>query len=332
MQLLHFVHRAEAEFFLPRAEPLEFPLPGAYTIPGGILIISGEGALPSLSYVSAMLGAYPQIDTVIHYGLAARLAPLPHGVVSVRTLYQANGSEPDFHSITTSDAQAREDLLSVARRLLDPEQSTQFSHFAGMLDREAYGAAFAAHLFRQKVFIYKIPVDSVENGKVCTDIRNLSSTYSQMYLEHYEANHQNAKKEETAEIELPEGFYFTVHQKHLYKKYLQYAEIDSADPELLDFVRQGIKHPKKRTARLLEILRKENNPIEARAEELLDELFAPYRHKGVDIKLPDAMETNSIRLSLDISRFPSMKEAAETIASFPREQAVRIMNGSFSKL
>jgi len=70
---------------------------------GGILIISGEGALPALSFVSAMLGAHPQ-----------------------------------------------EDLLSVARRLLDPVQSTQFSHFAGMLDREAYGAAFAAHLFRQK--------------------------------------------------------------------------------------------------------------------------------------------------------------------------------------
>ncbi len=47
-------------------------------------------------------------------------------------------------------AHPQEDLLSVARRLLDPVQSTQFSHFAGMLDREAYGAAFAAHLFRQK--------------------------------------------------------------------------------------------------------------------------------------------------------------------------------------
>ena len=217
--LLVFAHRGEAQSFLTSdVKPLSFQ--GFFEGSKYYLLITGEGPFQSLSKTNAFLGLNStSIDKVINLGIAGSYnSTIPKNkIVSIRTCYAYIGNQPQFKSYTSADKNAIFDIVTTDKRVLSNENKHNHLPMGELVDKETWGILQSAHFFNKEAYAYKLISDHIEEGTICTEIKNQAIVYSNQLKSFYEEISQSTRSKEIKR-ELPDIFYATTYQSNKWKK------------------------------------------------------------------------------------------------------------------
>ncbi len=190
MRLLCMAHRGEAQQFISSLQ-LKAIDNRFYMSEELALLITGEGpfeVLTHLSYYFAKFG----ISEVINLGIAGALDDKLslNQVYSVRTLYAYGNNEPRFHSYTSHDQHAVLDAITSENRVLSDEFALELSHYAHIVDREAWAMGKVCNEFKIPFYCYKLISDFAGAKTHCFDLKNQAKIFSQTMLDFYLAKVQ----------------------------------------------------------------------------------------------------------------------------------------------
>lgn len=278
--LLVFAHRGEARRFLG---------PGIRGYPdwggrlyGGkeyFLLISGEGSLDGALHTTAVLAKYGEgISLVINLGVAGALGediPLEQ-VVSPRSLYAHDGKEMQFTSFQ-NDRTSSLDLITTAARILDDSSREYLHQFGDIVDREAWGIAYACHKMHKDCRIFKLPVDRAQGGRdICQRTKKDSTRYSSVLFDFFSSLNTERPQTLATKSLLPEGFYFSLAQERRFRR----LSLTTSPDTVIGEVRRahGEKTPKERTKILLQKLEDKANPLLTRLRGRLRELSKDFQN------------------------------------------------------
>ena len=189
--LLCFAHGLEAKAFL---QNLDFqPLGTEFyhsTSKDLYLSVTGEGPLKALSQTLQHLTQHPRIRKVVNMGLCGGLSESSQSIgdiLDVRTIYSDRPDDEQgvqFHSFSTN-AESRVDLVTAWRRITSIEKAQELARFAQLVDREAWGHAYACKQLNRDFQCKKIISDFATNLEQCFEVRAKALEYSQALFEHY---------------------------------------------------------------------------------------------------------------------------------------------------
>jgi len=335
MQLLTFAHRPEAQAFFAELELIGTQYPGFFTTADNhvALLITGEGTANAAENLSFILGRYPMVNKVLNFGVCAGIkSEFEIGkIYSIRTHYFFDGHEFHFKSFTTSDLKAKWDLVTSAKRVLDPAMATKISPVANLIDREGHSLNSVCQRFNLPYFSYKIISDHAgllqTKTALCEMVKEQAPLWSQKLLDHYLdlTTLSPLQKDYT----YPEGLYFTQTQKRLFEKFLQALQLTSAPENLLIKIHKLDISPKNKTTHLLQELKKQLNPFLSRIEEKLDLATKPLTQIGAQVHFDNNYEKDDFKISLHVQSGQDLKRLKLALEMFSYDGIKNILNGEF---
>lgn len=349
LKLLIFAHRAEAKSFFKNFSfkaietghlDLYFSEPEQT-----YLLICGEGVEEALLHTAATLGLLAGKNlTLINLGIAGSLdqRSQKNNIYAVKTVHgQKNTKEMHFKSYTLPGVI---DLVSASERVVKKEQAHYLSSFAPLVDRELYGMAKAAQLFKVTLLSYKYISDEVwadEQGALCERIKEAAETYSDALFEYYQENIsiQSTERVHSFKDDLDELFdhptpYFTVSLKRkmsgLLKSLAQKKIRDSFDQKASELIQISVEQKKKGkeiAQQLIQLAQQMIAPFDHQVEQSLQNIALPFTEKGFFLQFDTDREVSSFWLKAHIQHPQHLEKLKIAIEEFSFERIEKVMQG-----
>lgn len=327
MYLHHFAHKLEAKSFLEHspANRLETPVAELYQNDLGYILISGEGLLKTLKAISWVLPHYSNINQVINFGVAGSLSPkykVDH-IYSIKNSFGQIYNNIQFQSV---ELEGDVDCLSTSERILTNEEADKLRPFADIIDRELYALGQITTIYKIPLKSYKIISDYAGDQTNCATIYDLGEKYSKELYHYYLKNISKEDLILKEEIELPKEFHLT---DYLKKEYQKLITKNAPSPELINSIKNKKIDGKKRTQLLISELKKNNDPITAKAKCLLKDLVTPVEKLGANIYFDPILEKEEITLSMKINSQKNIEDLSHALKDISYDKILKIINGEF---
>lgn len=296
-----------------------------------VLILTGEGPFEAAIKTSLMLGKYP-ITKVINLGIAGALnSELKVGeIYPIRTHYLVQDMRPAFKSFVSADK--GEDCLTTFERILDNEKAKALRGMGGIVDREAWGSAYAAKSAGIPFESYKLISDIAGTVGACELVRDNASEFSMKLALHISS--VLGQETSTEEIVTVPGFHFTFTSGHRFKTLLSKLSIkyEISTEELLktfnlDEIRENISFPKDRSKVLLEKMESKLDPFRETLKATKDKWTSPYTKAGISIETDPNWENKEITLKFSVANDTELKSKLETLNKLSLAPFSQMMEG-----
>jgi hypothetical protein len=332
MNLLTFAHRGEAKAFLREFpfKPVSFPFEGLYLNEKKLLLITGEGVQAASEKLSAVLGAYPQIEKVLNFGVCGTLEEkFNEGeIYPIRTCYMEKNSTMEFKSFS-SQGKNGVDCVSAHQRVLDGGYAKYLSYFAPLVDREVWAIGSVSSLFKKPFHSYKYVSDNADGEEICQVVSSKADEISESLLNYF------LKLEFTPNIKgiIPElkGLHFTTSQKRLYNSLLKKLEIKGLPLEKiinLYEINALPLSPKQKAARVLKEMEASLFPFNEKVKNKLQNIIAPLEEEGLKIKLPKNFEIDEVEIGSVIKNHQDLSKLIGILKEFPLDRIQKAFRGS----
>lgn len=349
LKLLIFAHRAEAKSFL-KNYPFKAVETGHLDLyfskeQQTYLLLSGEGPEEALLHTAATLGLLSDKKlNLINLGIAGSLDQRTekNKIYAVKTVYgQKNTKEMSFKSFTLS---GDTDLVSSSERVVKKDQAHYLSSFAPLVDRELYGIAKAAQLFKVSLQSYKYISDEVwadEQGALCERIKEEAEVYSDALFEYY---HENIKREfeddkvcgreQSDELFDHPALHFTISLKRKLSGLLKHLEQkdlrESFNKKAFELIQVSLEEKKKGkeiSQKLIQIAQEMIAPFDHQVEQSLQKIAMPFTEKGISIQFDPDREVSSFWIKTYIQHPQHLEKLKTAIEEFSFEQIENVMQG-----
>lgn len=339
MKLLHFAHRGEAQEFISalKFKPYDYCFSGIYKNEDYILLISGEGINETAKKVSAVLAHFPQIESVINYGIAGSLNSKAaiDNIYTVRTVYAHSDSKPFFQSFSSADNSGL-DCITATERVLDDKFANNLSTFAQVVDRELWGLASSCKTMQIPFYSYKLISDIAGKSTNCFDIKNQALEYSKTMLKHFFNLNQSTERL-TVENQLfsHSGLHITFSQEKKLDRLLTQlsGKYDIENTLILEKVNyteitEMDVRPKAKTQLLIKRLEHLLNPFLDKIEQALTIHTHPIDSIGAHIIFDKNYENDSINLNMKINDQKNIENLKHVLQNFDYTKVKSILNGN----
>lgn len=332
MDLLTFAHRGEAKAFLREFpfKPVNFAFEGLYLNERKLLLITGEGIQAASEKLSAVLGAYSDIEKIFNFGVCGALeGKFNEGqIYPIRTCYMEKNSSMEFKSFSTQEKNGV-DCVSAHQRVLDVGYGKYLSYFAPLVDREVWAIGSVSSLFKKPFYSYKYVSDNADGEEICQVVSSKAEEISEALLNYF------LKLEFTPNIKgiFPElkGLHFTTSQKRLYKSLLKKLEIKGLPLERIINIYEINAlplSPKQKAARVLKEMEASLFPLNEKIKNNLQNIIAPIEEEGIKIKLPKNFEIDEIEVGSVIKNQNDLKKLIGVLKEFPLDKILKAFKGS----
>ncbi len=350
IRLIAFAHRGEARAFLSefscRPSPLKENL---FQSESKLLyiLISGEGPYRAMSEMALTLGLlkaqYPQaLTTVYNFGICGSLEDGQANqfaigdITQIRTIYSNSANQGmEFKSFTAPALQddKRHDLVSSHIRVLSKETRVKLSHFAPLVDREAWGFAYACQSANLKLNCFKLISDHAD-GEICQIVKEQAPEWSESLLEKF--NTLEEKKDEPNPSPLPgelNAQHITVSQKrrliNLFRA-LHLKGIPSDEALKLchfDLLKGQKKRSKEITKELIQKLHALVYPLNTALDEKLQEQVAPLKAAGLQVRFDQDLERELLHIGATISSKEQIAKIQSSFDQFNFDHYISLLRG-----
>lgn len=298
MILLSFAHRGEAQSFI-NYYGLKSDNNKLFTSDRLSLIITGEGIYESLISISHLIGQLkPEI--IINYGIAGSLnkeAQLDQ-IYQIRTHYYYSDN---IEFKTYTDSTGSLDLISSDSRIFDDQLAIKLSHFAHIVDREAWAIAKSASSYNTAFKTFKLISDNAGSEVNCFDIKNKAQFYSDQMLEHFQNQVELKpieKREKLAQLNL--SFTQMALLKRLLK--LKVRKENLCENDLIQEVNSKLHEKKREECQLyLETLQNSILPFQAKAQQSFTEFTKELEQIGVNCSTDPNFEKQFLNINFKIN-------------------------------
>ena len=350
MNLLCFAHRGECAVFLRRLalRPLSLSFAAAWRGEGLYVLLTGEGIEPAGRTLAAFCARYEHdIAAIVNLGIAGGLdAQLERGkIYRVRTIYgEKYAGQVEHHTYTSSDHRAVHDCISARERVLDAETGTSLANFAALVDRELWGLASVAALFKLPLHAAKLVSEVVFDTEICQRARAERAQHSnalyQFWRESFTIDaplpHHDSMAECLATLRT-QGFYFTQALQDkvvsllasLALKYgWQAGEIlEKLTAKIeIEKILAAAPQPKQRTKLLLRRLQELSDPFRAQFEQRLAAVTAPLL-KIAKVTHHEDFVNDDLSISSTIKNHNDLAALQQALVSFDYQRYRDLLNG-----
>lgn len=360
--LLIFAHRGEAlEFFNTEFfQPIPFFFEGFFESEKYFLLICGEGIQNASEKTTAILAVYcEKINLIINLGIAGALNEKfkKNDLIWARTSLAENTCKVEFKTFT-SDTKIKSknyvDCISTFERVLKKDKRKLLSNFASIVDRELWGIASSAQLFKIPFMALKIISDELElntsdkvensfieekldlerNNELCSLIKQEAHSFSKKLKTEFEDffNLKTIESNVEPEIDLilnNQNFYFTTSQKRKYlsiKNNLIKKNILTNEINLTSFLELNVP-PKDRTKELLNFLSDLQNPIAKKIRVAISRQISCLEIAGVEVQYDPNFEESWILISTKLHSTRDLEKIKNALKIFSYEEFKEIFNG-----
>lgn len=330
LHLLTFAHRPEAEAFLSYFELEKHKsFDWLYANRKIVIAITGEGIQETLARTAITLGLYPDLIQVVNLGVAGALNQKIElrKIYSVRSVFGCD-ERPIFKSfLATGDI----DLVTSGTRVLSEAPLAKLRAMGQIVDREAWGVAFAAKEAGVRFSSCKYISDMAGTIEACEPVKAMALEASESLLNHYlELNTDHAA---TNEVSL-EGFHFTFTQQQELQKLLRLLTIKFENK-----VESWLKHekvqellevkitPKDRSKELLSFYRATLDRFAASKREKLNHIFAPLKRAQIEVQEVGKAETSDLKVSFSFADQKTLEQRLASLSEFELEHYYRFWRG-----
>lgn len=333
MKLLVFAHRGEAQIFLKSYDcKAHKRLKELYIGDDLAILITGEGIYSSINKLSFAIALIDNCSQVINLGICGALnkeVPLSSNHI-IRTIY----AEDEFKSYTFNQ-EASIDLITSKTRVLNESKALELSHFADLVDREAWAYAYVAKEYNLPFVALKHVSDHITDAEVCKIIREKSEFYSNSLYEFFletitDENQEMAMHKIFSHPEL----HLTLSQKREYINYIQAlsGKLGLSEDDILErchfenIIKQELTG-KNKTRLILSALHDLLYPFKTKVQTQLDDLTRDLKKFGADFKFDRNLEKVSFNFNAFIDSEAAKDQMAENLKRFPWQDFEKIMQG-----
>lgn len=332
MDLLTFAHRGEAKAFLKEFtfKPISFAFEGVYKSEKYILLITGEGIQATSEKLSAILGAFSEIEKVFNFGVCGTLEDnFREGEIHpIRTCYQEKNSGMEFKSFST-DILDGIDCVSAHQRVLNKDYAKYLSYFAPLVDREVWAIGSVSTLFKKPFNSYKYISDSADGEEICQVVSEKAQGISEALLAHFlDLNSPVKIKGILPEIS---GTHFTTSQRRLYNSLVKKLEIKGLPLEkIINLYELNALplSPKQKAARVLKEMEGALFPFNEKIKNELQSFVGPMEKEGLKIKFSKNFELDEIEIGSTIKSHQDLNKFINKLKEFPLDKIQEIFKGS----
>lgn len=345
---LVFAHKGEAQSFLNQ-QNTKLVKQSSYSIwesPKYFVLLSGEGIEESLFALSSLLAEHKDsVGRIINLGIAGALKKsielnkiYPVSVV----IAEGRDTQPEFKSFSSKDSNSPHYCISARTRVKDDDYAEKLSLHAELVDREAFGFAFAAKAHKKEFLCYKLVSDVAGQGTFCFDIKEQAATYSEQMYDYYcenlvtEAKPKQQSVDDNLDHLKTKGFHFSQSQKAQFTKLSHFLKAKAPksfssimSENNLDQIIEEFHRPKDRSRALIDEIQNALNPFH---NQIYDKLHAWFKNKPSSLKQVNTdpqWEKNWIRLNLEILSEEDKDEAIAFIKQLPLDEFQKIFEGDY---
>jgi nucleoside phosphorylase len=345
---LVFAHKGEAQSFLNQqnAKLLKQSSFSIWETPKYFVLLSGEGIEESLFALSSLLAEYKDsVSRIINFGIAGALKKN----IELNSIYpvsvviaEGHNAQPEFKSFSCKDTESCYYCISARTRVKDDDYAAKLSLHAELVDREAFGFAFAAKAHKKEFLCYKLVSDLAGAGTFCFDIKEQAALYSEQMYDYYFQNlaAEETQKQKNTDDNLEQlktlGFHFSQSQKAQFSKLSHFLKAKAPKSfasimreENLVQITEEFHRPKDRSRALLDEIQNALNPFH---NQIYDKLHTWFKDKPSSLKQVNTdpqWEKNWIRLHLEIRNEEDKQEALEFIKHLPLSEFQKIFEGEY---
>lgn len=349
MNLLCFAHRGECAVFLRRLalRPLSLSFATAWQGAGLYVLLTGEGIEQASCTLAAFCARYEQdLSAIVNLGIAGGLdAQLTAGkVYRVRTIYGAkHANQIEHHSYTCTDQTALHDCISARERVLDAKTGEVLTNFASLVDRELWGLASVASLFKLPWQAAKLVSEVVFDTEICQRARAEREQYSaalyefwREHLAHVSTPTRTDPIDECLAALHTQGFYFTkalqdkvvslltsLALKHRWQAKDVLAKI-TAQIEIEKILKNS-SQPKQRTKLLLHALQALHDPFRVQFNQHLNTVTAPLRQVA-KVSHHEDFANDDLTISSTIKNADDLATLQQALADFDYQRYRNLLN------
>jgi len=347
--IIAFAHRGEARAFLSEysCKPTSFK-ENLFFKEDLYLLIAGEGIYRAINELSHTIGILQALYSdspleIFNFGICGALEKdiLIGEVRKIRSIYSTDSvGEPQFKSFTHSSVKrdpqelaTTSDIITSHKRILDSNDRETIRNFAPLVDREAWGFAYAADAAGESLKAFKL-VSDYADAEVCQVVKEQAREWSESLLETYLSLAPSPEALEAPE--LPQGLsvlHITLSQKRRLINLLRALELKGIKSDeafqlcgLQELLRQE-KRSKEITKDLIQNLHALVYPLNAALEDRLQKQVAPLKKVGFQVKFDQDLEREILHLGATLSSVDQIQRIQAALGEFDFEQYVRLLRG-----
>lgn len=299
------------------------------------LLITGEGPFEAVAKTSSELSR-KKYDAVINLGIAGSLHEdqLIGEIYPIRSVYLVIDSKPQFKSFQIQDE--GKDCLTSFERILQSHKAQPLKGIAPIVDREAWGVAFACKNQNVPLQVYKLISDQAGQLNACELIKDHAYKYSLQLAQFLENKLNLNQKTSTPDFDLPHDFHFTFTMKHRYQALMEkltlqeqtsLENITNSIP-FEDFKKLEISE-KEKASRLITFLEDRLNPTRKIITQKISKWMNPLLKENISIQLDPEWESDKVKFTLEASTDEELFRKALAIKSFSLKDYHQIQQGHF---
>lgn len=296
-----------------------------------VLVLTGEGPFEAAIKTSLVLGKYP-ISKIINLGIAGALNPeLQIGeIYSIRTHYLVQDYKPSFRTfLNTHEGQ---DCITSFERILNPDKANSLRGVGAIVDREAWGSAYAAKSAGISFESYKLISDMAGTLGACELVRDNASDFSLKLALHL--GKVLGHKDQQEDIVSIPGFHFTFTSGHRFNTLLKKLCIKyELSPEellksfALNEIRGAISFPKDRTKFLLDRMESKLDPFRETLKLKKEEWARPFTKAGITLETDPNWENKEVTLRFSVTSDSELKTKLEKLTTLSLASFTDLMEG-----
>lgn len=297
------------------------------------LLLTGEGPFEATARVSRAL-AGGEFSEVINLGIAGALDKKLeiNEIHSVRTIYLAIDGKFQFKSFEISSEGV--DLVTSFERILDSEKAHILSGMGHLVDREAWGVAFACKEYGVPFRSYKLISDMAGTIGACEVVKDEAQIFSQKLLDKLKKVLFNELKEKESFFtsELDKNFYFTFSLKHKFQNLVEkiilrdqvsLAEVMGRLP--LEDLTHAKLSPKLRAKALVDELEILLDPFKGKLHQELNSWKKRYR--PIDLVTDPSWENEEVKFSFTVNSEEELKDKIKILNTVELKPFYQILEG-----
>lgn len=331
MNLITLAHHGEAQGII---EALKLKRLNQDTFHGEncILVLTGEGPFEALARTALAIPAY-KIQRIINIGIAGSLCEelKPRDLISVRTTYLISEEKPHFKSFQSHPDGV--DCLTSFERILDPEKALKYRGMGKIVDREAWGVAFAAKSAGLPFESYKVISDKAGTLDACELVREKAPIYSQIIADKITELLSEVTPSAPEQPEIA-GLHFTFSTGHRFRNLMKKLSIkkELTETEVLkDLNLKAIQDldilPKERTRRLLELMELELDPVKRKLHSVSENLTREIKNTGCDLSIDPQWENPKVKITIEAGSDQELQEKLQRLKGVSLSPFKNLMEG-----
>ena len=283
------------------------------------LLLTGEGPFEATARISSLL-ALGNYSSVINLGIVGSLdASLPLGQIhEVRTIYLAIDGKLQYKSFTL--ANEGRDLITSFERILRADKAQVLRGFADLVDREAWGVAFACKEHGVPLRSFKLISDMAGELGACESVKENALIYSRQLLAKLSELLNLQEQARKNAYVLDDAFYFTFALKHKFQNLLEMICLrdELSEDEVmkkidLNELKELNTSSKIRAKMLVDKLEILADPFKGKLQEALGNWKKKYQ--GLDIHTDSQWESEEVKFSFQIKNQEELQQKIQILQS-----------------